>query len=202
MVFTQVTYILNMVFIALPWTVFGLALIGWNLFLNIDFNEGWAGGNLWLISNTVYLILQFALSIGLFWEIDVWIYWMKFIRIGSLVAAYIYSIGYLAAFITLVVILDDMDGSDINWVSMYTVMVLSYNLILHAPIILMSIGIAIKEFSMEFIQFANDWAGTGLDDISLGFHNIIDLGIAMTNWLNPWWWVEEDNGDKWDKMYE
>jgi hypothetical protein len=151
MVFTQVTYILNMVFIALPWTVFGLALIGWNLFLNVDFNEGWAGGNLWLISNTVYLILQFALSIGLFWEIDVWIYWMKFIRICSLVAAYLYSIGYLAALVTLIVILDDMDGADINFVNMYTVMVLSYNLILHAPIILMSIGIAVKEFSMEFI---------------------------------------------------
>ena len=116
--------------------------------------------------------------------------------------AYIYTIIYIAALVTLIVILDDMDGQEITLVNMFTVMVLSYNLILHAPIIPLNIGIAIKELSMEFIQFANDWAGTGLDDISLGAHNIIDMGIAMTNWLNPWWWVEEDKGDKWDNMYE
>ena len=57
MIFTQTTYILNMVFIAVPWTIFGVILISWNLYLNIAFNEGWAGGNLWLIFNTVYLIL-------------------------------------------------------------------------------------------------------------------------------------------------
>jgi len=57
MVFEQTTYILNVVLIAVPWTILGAVLIGWNLFLNIDFNEGWAGGNLWLIGNSVYLII-------------------------------------------------------------------------------------------------------------------------------------------------
>ena len=32
---------------------------------------------------------------------------------------------------------------------------------------------------MEFIQFANDWAGTGLDDWSLGLHNITDFFLAI-----------------------
>ena len=97
---------------------------------------------------------------------------------------------------------DDLDGTEIRWVNIYSAMVLSYNLIMHAPILPICLGIAIKEFSMEFIQFVNDYAGTGLDDISLGLHNIVDLIVALFNWVNPLWWVEEDNGDKWDKMWE
>jgi len=75
-------------------------------------------------------------------------------------------------------------------------------LILHAPILPLNFGIALKEFSMEFFQFAADWAGTGLDDYSLGVHNIVDLIVALFNWVNPIWWFAEDDGTKWDKMYE
>jgi len=202
MIFTSVTYILNIIFIAVPWTILGLLLIAWNLFLNIDFNKGWAGGNLWLIFNTCYLIIQYVLSIGLFWEIEVWIFYMKFIRIFSLISSYLYAIGYITAVVTLFVVLDDLDGVDPNWANVFTAMTISYNLILHAPILPLCFGIALKEFSMEFIQFANDWAGTGQDDWSLGLHNVIDLIIALFNWINPWWWFEEDDGSKWDKMYE
>lgn len=193
---------MNIVFIAVPWTVFGAANIAYNLWLNIYFNQGWAGGNVWLIANTAYLILQYVLSIGLFWEIDVWIYWLKFLRIGSLITSYIYTIGYMMGVVTLFVVAWDLDGAEVTWVGMMTAMVLSYNLILHFPILLIGWGIALKEFSMEFVQMANDWAGTGLDDWSLGAHNVIDLMIACSNWLNPWWWFAEDDGDKWDDMYE
>lgn len=54
--FTQVKYILNMVFVALPWTLFGLCNIAWNVWLNIYFNQGWAGANIWLMANTAYLV--------------------------------------------------------------------------------------------------------------------------------------------------
>ena len=76
---------------------------------------------------------------------------MKFIRIISLISAYLYSIGYALGVVTLLVVAWDLDGSDVTWVGMMTCMVLSYNLILHAPILLINLGIAIKEFSMEFI---------------------------------------------------
>lgn len=55
-VFTTTKYILNIIFAAVPWTLFGLANIGWNVWLNIYFNKGWAGGNIWLILNTAYLV--------------------------------------------------------------------------------------------------------------------------------------------------
>lgn len=76
---------------------------------------------------------------------------MKFIRIFSLLSAYLYSIGYALAVVTLMVVAWDLDGAEVTWVGMMTAMVLSYNLILHAPIMLINIGIAVKEFSMEFI---------------------------------------------------
>lgn len=151
MVFTQVKYILNIVLIAVPWTLFGLLNIAWNLWLNIYFNQGWAGGNVWLILNSAYLVSQYILSIGLFWEIDVWIYYMKYIRIFSLLSAYLYSIVYALAIVTLMVVAWDLDGAEITWVGMMTAMVISYNLILHAPILLVNFGICFKEFTMEFV---------------------------------------------------
>ena len=54
-VFTTTKYILNIIFIAVPWTVFGLLNIAWNVWLNIYFNKGWAGANIWLMANTAYL---------------------------------------------------------------------------------------------------------------------------------------------------
>lgn len=75
---------------------------------------------------------------------------MKFIRICSLVSAYLYSIGYFLGVVTLMVVAWDLDGAEVTWVGMMTAMVLSYNLILHAPIMLINLGIAGKEFSMEF----------------------------------------------------
>jgi len=110
--------------------------------------------------------------------------------------------GYIVTIITLLVIVWDIDGAEINAASIMSAFVLSYNLLLHWPVLFINLGIAVKEASMEVFQFANDWAGTGLDDYSLGVHNIIDLFAALFNWVNPWWWVEEDDGYKWDKMYE
>lgn len=43
---------------------------------------------------------------------------------------------------------------------------------------------------MEFIQFINEVAGTGMDDYSLATKNILDMFEDIGNWLNPWWWSE------------
>jgi len=46
------------------------------------------------------------------------------------------------------VILEDLDGAEVTYLNMYTVMVLSYNLILHCPILFINFGIIAKEISM------------------------------------------------------
>jgi len=100
------------------------------------------------------------------------------------------------------VILEDLDGAEVTYLNMYTVMVLSYNLILHCPILFINFGIIAKEISMEFIQFLYDVAGTPQDDYSIALHNVEDLFIDLSNWVNPWFWAEEDESGKWDTMYE
>ena len=128
---------------------------------------------------------------------------MKFIRIGSLFVAWIYLIIYVALSILLVVILDDLDNSEVTYMSMFTVMTLSYNLILHTPVLLVNLMIIIKEISMEFIQFVNEVAGTGMDDYSLATHNLLDMFTDIFNWVNPWWWAEAvDDPELFDKQYE
>jgi hypothetical protein len=42
-------YIFNFWVIALPWTVMGFWCMVWNVFLNVDFNRDWAGGNVVLM---------------------------------------------------------------------------------------------------------------------------------------------------------
>ena len=109
---------------------------------------------------------------------------MKFIRIGSLFLGWAYLIVYAAFSIVLVVILDDWDGSDVTYMSMFTVMTLGYNLIFHTPVLLVNIMICIKEITMEFIQFANDIAGTGMDDYSLVARNFTDFFTDFGDWFN------------------
>ena len=43
--------------LAVPWSVFGIIGVVFNIFINVDFNKGWAGGNVFLIGNTLHGIL-------------------------------------------------------------------------------------------------------------------------------------------------
>jgi len=174
-VFKSVRYAVYFGVVACPWILLGAGLVATNIVINIGFNDGWAGANIFLISQTVYLVLQYALSVILYLEVDPWLIYMKFIRIGSLFLAWLYLIVYVAFSILLVVILDDLDGSDVTYMSMFTVMTLSYNLIFHTPVLLVNLMIIIKEISMEFIQFVNEVAGTGMDDYSLATGNLLDM---------------------------
>ena len=50
-------YIIILWVIAVPWTIFGFLCILVNIFLNIDYNKGWAEGNVFLMGNTIYAII-------------------------------------------------------------------------------------------------------------------------------------------------
>jgi len=49
-------YLINVGAIAAPWTAFVLFCIGYNLYFNIKWNHLWAGGSLWLIWETLFLM--------------------------------------------------------------------------------------------------------------------------------------------------
>jgi len=188
--FKEVRYIVWFSVAAVPWALFGLLLVLFNILVNIFFNDVWCYGNIWLIANTAYLVLQYTLSVILMLEVDWWLKWMKFIRIGSLFVSVVYTAFYLLGWAVLITILDDLDGHNITYSSVYTVMVLSYNLMFHSPQLIVNFVIILKEATMEGVQFLNDVAGTGMDDYSLLIHNFLDFFVAIGNWFNVWWWIE------------
>ena len=98
-VFTQVPYIINIAVIAIPWTILGALLIVWNLVLNIYFNEGWAGANAFLISNTIYAVFMYVITIFTTWEIDIILHYTRWLRLISVVIALGYTVGWFAGLI-------------------------------------------------------------------------------------------------------
>ena len=50
-------YLIDIVFIAVPWFIYSIAAIVFNYYVNIEWNNVWAEGNLWLIYNTLFLEL-------------------------------------------------------------------------------------------------------------------------------------------------
>ena len=54
-VFKQVRYAVYFGVVAVPWIALGAALVASNIVINIGFNDGWAGANIFLISQTAYL---------------------------------------------------------------------------------------------------------------------------------------------------
>ena len=87
-----------------------------------------------------------------------------------------------------------MAEEKITYFEIFVAMTLVYNLIIHLSVIPVNLTIIVKEFSMEFYQFLGvpDLVGTDSDDISLGFHEVVELGWAILELFNPWWWFSDD----------
>lgn len=51
-------WILNLLFISIPFTFIAQLMLIYNFFFNIEWNQLWAGGNVFLLANTVFQINQ------------------------------------------------------------------------------------------------------------------------------------------------
>ena len=135
---------------AIPWTILGALLIIWNLVLNIYFNQGWAGANAFLIFNTVYAVFLYIVTILTTWEIDIVLHYIRWLRLFSVIAAIIYTIGWVAGLFQLLFIMEDWDGGKATAMDMYAMMILSYNLIMHVGILPFNFVLIAKEIQIEF----------------------------------------------------
>jgi hypothetical protein len=81
-----------------------------------------------------------------------------------------------------------------TYFEVFVIMVIAYNLIIHASIMPINTTIILKEFSMEYYQFLGvpDLVGSDEDDISLGFHEVLEFGLAILELFNPFWWFSDD----------
>jgi hypothetical protein len=88
-------YILNVVFIAVPWFFVSLTALGFNWYFNIAWNEWWGEGNLWLIGNSLYLFIKIILSNLLAFEYPMFVRAFKVTRFLNFIS----SISYVASYV-------------------------------------------------------------------------------------------------------
>jgi hypothetical protein len=142
-------WIINFWLTGIPYLFYCTIAVVYNLFVNIWQNNWWAEGNLFLIGNTVYLLVQGTFSMLMMFEMAFIIRWIKPLRVISVTSAFLYNVFYFFSlgnwiweiFFADKSYLDDASGAiDIIWN-----MMIVYNLIVHFPIVPMNIAIIVKE---------------------------------------------------------
>ena len=87
-------WVINALFVGVPFTIYSTFSVLWNIFLNFKFNRMWAGGNVYLIFNTVFMIVQTFNAFWLVLEVPAYLDWFKLSRVYSLEAAVVYNLVY------------------------------------------------------------------------------------------------------------
>ena len=143
---------LNLGLVGVPWIFFSAAMVAWNLFFNISLNKFWAGGNFFLIFNTIYAVTQTIMSIPLVCEFPLYLRHLKFFRVLSLISAVFYSSITIFIFVSWLVdlyglpeILSKEDFNKLSFLDMFVNMCMIYNTILHSSIVPINVMIIAKE---------------------------------------------------------
>ena len=171
---------------AVPWTIVGVGLLLFNVDVNITLNRLWAEGNVFLVLNTLYGAHQLFMSIITMFEVERLLKYAKFIRICDLFSAFVYNAAWLYGFGVFMDVLYNSSDYGSNLESLTLAMFLGYNLVVTGFVVPINVVIAIKELSMEWIQFNNPLLVD--EDISLGMHNLWDMFRDVIDLFNPWCW--------------
>ena len=176
-------WIINALFVGLPFSGYLCFSVIWNLLLNIKFNKWWAGFNFYLLLNTAYNLIQAWNALWLVIEVPVYLEWCKLIRVYSLESAVLYNLIYA------------LFAYRLYKSSIFKKKHLKYNLILHFFILPINFMIISKEFEIEMIQLLSDWAtddsadknySLGEDDIENGFLDFWWI-LNPINWIDVFW---------------
>jgi hypothetical protein len=178
---------------ALPVFILGALGVSWNIFMNVEFNHFWAGGNIVLFLNTMFSFFQYFFASILVFEVDEWLRHCKFLRMLALQGAVAYTAVYWAGMYQLVVNTHGWTEEEPGFMQVYFVIFVAYNLILNVGTEFSNLVIIIKEISIEYFQFLRDDAGHETDDVSLGLHDWYFLGRAIMELFNPFWWFGNDS---------
>jgi len=87
-------WIINAVFLAFPFSIYLGFTVILNFFLNTHFNRYWAGGNVYLLLNTVFNVVQAFNCFWLVFEVPVYLDWFKLTRVFSFESAIAYNLIY------------------------------------------------------------------------------------------------------------
>lgn len=149
-------YILNLFFIVLPYVALSSAAIFYNLGFNVLWNDFWAQGNWWLVTNT--LILMITLFVGLleFLELPIWLHSFHGTRLVTGMFCILYNFIFFIMFLEwydMLYIINDK--SDYDFFTIYLNMFLAYNIAMNWPQTVVNFLILFKELSIEWFRFLN-----------------------------------------------
>ena len=156
----------------------------YNLWFNIKWNFLWAGGNVFLLANSIYAIQQTLHSTFLVTEIPIWMKYNKAGRWIMLALAMLYNLIFLGFFVDFYLLLYVYDKSDYGFGYVLESMFFGYNLVLHFPIVIVNLIVIFKEFSLEFLQMSQKRHGQN-DNLALGIAEWFEL-LNDASWVvNP-----------------
>jgi len=144
-------YLINVWLIAIPYTIVGLLCVIYNYYFNVEWNRMWAGGNYWLVCNTIFIIVEYIISVMDAFEFPIFVRNYKVTRLFAAIFGFLYIWSYMVTvfewydMLYLVV-----DKTNYDFMTVYINMLLGYNIILHSSVIPICLFLVIKEISMEF----------------------------------------------------
>ena len=88
--FTKFKYYLNLIFISIPYDFFTFTFLIFVFYMEMVWFKYFAYGNVFLIFNFIYLVIQSFLSLIIVAEVPIWLRYMKIVRFGSLMIAIVF----------------------------------------------------------------------------------------------------------------
>ena len=171
--------------IAIPWTIVGGALVVYNFYFNLNVNNNWAEGNIWLTANTLYLCYQFVNSLLLAYEYPLFLKVYRVERFLSFVLASVYTLLFVTSAVEWAKELWlTANHSDYDFISIYFNMALAYNILVHWCIIPVNLFIIVKELTMLGYTFL-----TG-DDYALTLNDVEETNADLKWFFNPFTWID------------
>lgn len=186
-------YILNVIFIVFPMAIIELIFVGYNLFWNIFWNHWWANGNLWLLTNTVFLWWQCFIALLIALEYPFFMRVFRLFRFFTLLFALYYNFFFLCIigeWFRELYFEFDWEYESYEAIDVIVNMFLIYNVILHFPVVLVNGFIISKEMWLEVFQFLADPTGENGLDMAIGFWDLVNLMDDTLWFLNPLTWIE------------
>ena len=143
---------MNAAFVGIPYSTISWGLVAFNMYESIEWQRVWANGNIFLVSKTLYMIIQTAILFPLLFEVDVWLRHMKWLRFISLTIAIAYNMWWVTAFgIYYWQVYNPPPWYKYDIVSGMMNLFLGYSLIFDSLSVPVNTFIIGKEISMEFL---------------------------------------------------
>lgn len=164
-------WVANGALIGLPWLFISYTGVMWNIVCNVVMNHWWAGGNFWLVGNSIFALVQ---TIHTWFLVFEWPFYLRHtyaLRWAISLLSIIYSLWIFSDGMA-VIGMDkwetDETYQNYDLADMITDMFLAYNVIMHWPIALTGIVIITKEIEMNIFQMVTT---NGPADYQLSWQN-------------------------------